>query len=234
MAHARGGGASELASALARLGWDVAVAVGTPADGVEAWCRALQAAGAAEADVLHRDDLPAIGAAAARVAPRVSVLGELESVAGYDPARLRPRRAEREETVIVSTGDAALVTDAFERARPGFSRPARLVMAPTVDVPGLLAGADVVALAPILEGMACGLAVIAADPAEIVDHGETGWVVEAGEPLALANAMVHAVNCPIERRRRGDQAAEVARARHTWEAVAAALADRYAAVGAAV
>ena len=59
----------------------------------------------------------------------------------------------------------------------------------------------------LVEGMACGRPVIAVDahgPAEIVDHGETGWLVRAGDDLdALADALVEAVNDPEERRRRG-------------------------------
>ena len=40
-------------------------------------------------------------------------------------------------------------------------------------------------------------------PADIVDHGETGWLVEPDDVDGLANALVEAVNRPQERRRRG-------------------------------
>ena len=63
----------------------------------------------------------------------------------------------------------------------------------------------------LVEGMACGLPAIAVDahgPADIVDHGETGWLVEPDDLFTLANALVEAVNRPQERRRRGANAAE--------------------------
>ena len=63
----------------------------------------------------------------------------------------------------------------------------------------------------LVEGMACGLPAIAVDaygPAEIVDHGETGWLVEPDDLYSLANALVEAVNRPEERRRRGASAAQ--------------------------
>ena len=47
--------------------------------------------------------------------------------------------------------------------------------------------------------MACGLPAIAVDaygPADIVDHGETGWLVEPDDVASLANALVEAVNRP--------------------------------------
>ena len=58
----------------------------------------------------------------------------------------------------------------------------------------------------LVEGMACARPVIAVDshgPAEIVDAGETGWLVGADDRDGLADALVEAVNDPEERRRRG-------------------------------
>ncbi len=82
----------------------------------------------------------------------------------------------------------------------------------------------------LVEGMACGLPAIAVDawgPADVVDHGETGWLVPPDDPVALANALVHAVNCPEERHRRGARAAAVARERYSWPALAEAVAAVY-------
>jgi glycosyltransferase involved in cell wall biosynthesis len=78
--------------------------------------------------------------------------------------------------------------------------------------------------------MACGLPAIAVDafgPAEIVEHGATGWLVEPDDPVSLANAMVEAVNRPLERRRRGRLAAAVAHERFTWPALARDVAAVY-------
>jgi glycosyltransferase involved in cell wall biosynthesis len=106
------------------------------------------------------------------------------------------------------------------------------------ELPAFLAASDAVVLPSVreqfgqvlVEGMACGLPAIAVDawgPADVVDHGETGWLVEPDDPVSLANALVHAVNCPTERRRRGARAAEVARERYSWPALAEEVAAVY-------
>jgi glycosyltransferase involved in cell wall biosynthesis len=106
------------------------------------------------------------------------------------------------------------------------------------ELPAFLAASDVVVLPSVreqfgqvlVEGMACGLPAIAVDawgPADIVSHGETGWLVEPDDPLSLANALVHAVNCPVERRRRGERGTEVARERYSWPALAEEVAGVY-------
>jgi glycosyltransferase involved in cell wall biosynthesis len=113
------------------------------------------------------------------------------------------------------------------------------------ELPAFLAASDVVVLPSVreqfgqvlVEGMACGLPAIAVDawgPADIVSHGETGWLVEPDDAVSLANALVHAVNCPAERRRRGERAAEVARERYAWPALALEVADVYSAACAAL
>jgi glycosyltransferase involved in cell wall biosynthesis len=82
----------------------------------------------------------------------------------------------------------------------------------------------------LVEGMACGLPAIAVNahgPAEIVEHGSTGWLVEPDDVGSLANAMVEAVNRPVERRRRGARAAEDARERFSWPALAEEVAGVY-------
>ena len=106
------------------------------------------------------------------------------------------------------------------------------------DLPDFLAASDVVVLPSvreqfgqvIVEGMACGLPAIAVDawgPGDLVTHGETGWLVEPDDVVSLANALVHAVNCPAERRRRGRQAAAEARERYSWPALAEDVAGVY-------
>ena len=78
--------------------------------------------------------------------------------------------------------------------------------------------------------MACGLPVdrrsTPTGPAEIVDDGETGWLVPPDDEEALADALVEAVNDGGERRRRGERAYEEARARYAWPALARGLAQR--------
>jgi glycosyltransferase involved in cell wall biosynthesis len=106
------------------------------------------------------------------------------------------------------------------------------------DLPAGLNAADLLVLPSVreqfgqvlVEAMACGLPVIAADahgPAEIVDHGETGWLTPPDDEEALAEALVEAVNDEDERARRGAAAYEVARARYSWPALAGGVARIY-------
>jgi glycosyltransferase involved in cell wall biosynthesis len=111
-------------------------------DHVTAWCRALDEAGAADADVLHLHHLTPIHEAAARVAPTVPVVGHLHGTellmleriaAGAPPAwqhaeawRRRMRRwAQRCERVLVlSRTQIARATSLLD------IDPARCVIAP--------------------------------------------------------------------------------------------------------
>jgi glycosyltransferase involved in cell wall biosynthesis len=82
----------------------------------------------------------------------------------------------------------------------------------------------------LVEGMACGLPAIAVDaygPAEIVTHGETGWLVEPDDVTSLANVLVEAVNRPAERLRRGAAARADVAERFGWPALAEQVADLY-------
>jgi glycosyltransferase involved in cell wall biosynthesis len=102
------------------------------------------------------------------------------------------------------------------------------------DLPLGLNAADLLVLpsvreqfgAVIVEAMACGLPALAVDaygPAEIVDAGETGWLVPPDDEGAMADALVEAVNGGAERRRRAERAYEVARGRYSWPALARGL-----------
>ena len=106
------------------------------------------------------------------------------------------------------------------------------------ELPDFLAASDVVVLPSVreqfgqvlVEGGACGLPSIAVDahgPAEIVRDGDTGRLVPPDDRAALAAALVEAVNEPEERRRRGERAAEDARARYAWPALAERVAEVY-------
>ena len=89
----------------------------------------------------------------------------------------------------------------------------------------------------LVEGMACGRPAIAVDaygPAEIVEDGETGWLVEPDDVRGLADALVEAVNRPEERARRGERAREVALERYSWPALAAKVAAVYEAARSSV
>jgi glycosyltransferase involved in cell wall biosynthesis len=82
----------------------------------------------------------------------------------------------------------------------------------------------------LVEGMACGLPAIAVDrhgPADIVEHGVTGWLVEPDDLEGMTNALVEAVNRPAERRRRGAHAARDVAERYGWPSLAQDVADLY-------
>ena len=109
------------------------------------------------------------------------------------------------------------------------------------ELPGFFAASDAVVLPSVreqfgqvlVEGMACGLPAIAVDshgPAEIVEHGRTGWLVEGDDEAGLAGALVQAVNDPAERERRGAAARRDARGRFAWPALAGEVAGLYAGV----
>jgi glycosyltransferase involved in cell wall biosynthesis len=104
------------------------------------------------------------------------------------------------------------------------------------ELPAFLSASDALVLASVreqfgsvlVEGMACGLPAIAVDrfgPADIVDDGVTGWLVAPDDEAQLADALVAAVQDPVERRRRGRRAWRAARERFSWPALAGDLAE---------
>lgn len=106
------------------------------------------------------------------------------------------------------------------------------------ELADILAASDVIILPSVreqfgqvlVEGMASGLPAIAVNaygPSEIVDDGQTGWLVPPDDGPALAVAIVEAVNDAPERRRRGDAAYIIVRARYGWPALGARLARTY-------
>lgn len=103
------------------------------------------------------------------------------------------------------------------------------------DLPAFLNASDVLVLPSVreqfgqvvVEAMACGLPAIAVDragPASILDHGETGWLIEPDDCEALAAAMVEVVNDPEERRRRGELAREEALSKYSWREIGETIA----------
>jgi glycosyltransferase involved in cell wall biosynthesis len=103
------------------------------------------------------------------------------------------------------------------------------------EVAAFLSAADVFALASVreqfglvlVEAMACEMPVIAVDrfgPGEIVTDGETGWLVEPDNVGSLAAALIHAIDDPAERARRGTLARAAAVDRYGWPNLAERLA----------
>lgn len=103
-------------------------------------------------------------------------------------------------------------------------------------LPDFLNAADLVVLPSVreqfgqvlVEGMACRLPAIAVNrhgPAEIIEDGETGWLVEPDDEEGLAAAIGEAIANGSERRRRGEAAREAARARYAWPSLAGRVSD---------
>ncbi len=99
------------------------------------------------------------------------------------------------------------------------------------DVPALIRSADVVVCAPWyepfgivpLEAMACGVPVVASAVGGITDtvvHRETGWLVPAREPEALARAAGILLADPPMRAALGAAGTERVRRRYSWPQVA--------------
>ena len=98
---------------------------------------------------------------------------------------------------------------------------------PQPALPELLRASDVVVLPSVnesfgqvlVEGMACELPAIAVDrggPSEIVEHGETGWLVAPDDIADLEQAIVEAATDRDERIRRGRLARRDVLDRYTW------------------
>ena len=106
------------------------------------------------------------------------------------------------------------------------------------DIPSLMAAADVVVLPSrmeglplaVLEAMACARPVVATavgGVAEAVADGETGRLVPAGDPAALAAALAALLNDPDLAHAMGQQARQVALARFRIEAATERLMGLY-------
>ena len=80
----------------------------------------------------------------------------------------------------------------------------------------------------LIEGMACGLPAIGVNrlgPAEIIDDGRTGWLVEPDDINQLTDSIVAVLDDDPERLRRGRAAHLSATERWVWPALARRMAD---------
>jgi glycosyltransferase involved in cell wall biosynthesis len=76
---------------------------------------------------------------------------------------------------------------------------------------------------PAAEAMACGTPVIATTGGafpEVIDHGETGWLVPPGDAHALAEAIRMLMDAPALRERLGRAAVTAIRERFSWRKAA--------------
>lgn len=80
----------------------------------------------------------------------------------------------------------------------------------------------------LVEGMACGLPAIGINrlgPAEIIDDGRTGWLIDPDDLDQLTDSIVAVLDDDPERRRRGLAARSSAIERWGWAALAGRMAD---------
>jgi len=98
------------------------------------------------------------------------------------------------------------------------------------DVERLLPGFDVFVLSSreegipnaLLEAMAAGRPAVVTDVGgnrEVLRDGDTGWIVPAQSPAALADALAAVLGDPAEARRRGERARTDTRERHSIDAM---------------
>lgn len=106
------------------------------------------------------------------------------------------------------------------------------------DVPCWLAAADGLILPShwegmpnvVLEAMAASLPVIATDvegTQELVQHGETGWLVPPGRPSALANAILEFASNLSQRKQFGRRGREIVAERYTYPEMVRRYQDLY-------
>ena len=81
-----------------------------------------------------------------------------------------------------------------------------------------------------LEAMACGTPVVASRVGgipEVVVEGETGWLVEPGDPSALVQALRTALADPVRARRMGEAGRRRVEAHFSWDRIAALTMEVY-------
>jgi glycosyltransferase involved in cell wall biosynthesis len=105
-------------------------------------------------------------------------------------------------------------------------------LGPRDDIPELLAAADLFVLPSLKEGLPLALleamaarkpivATATAGSSEVVDHGETGWLVPAADSSALASAISELLDDPAKRLALGEAAGRQVAERYSVERQAA-------------
>jgi glycosyltransferase involved in cell wall biosynthesis len=75
----------------------------------------------------------------------------------------------------------------------------------------------------LVEAMACEVPAVAtrsSGPSAIIEHGQTGWLVDSDNQAELVAALTEAVDDPAERERRGRLARQVVRSQFSWTTIA--------------
>lgn len=171
---------------------------------------------------------------------RLVTVGRLVPRKGFDIIIRALRGVAHTELVIAGGPAQGLISDDPEAARlkrvaaeAGVADRVELVgHVSRKDMPDLLRSADIVVCAPWyepfgivpLEAMACGVPVVASAVGGLTDtivDGVTGALVPPRQPAALAATLRKLLNEPALREAYGSAAADRARARYSWDKVAA-------------
>ncbi len=169
-----------------------------------------------------------------RMEPVKNVQGLVEAFARLDDSA--PDQAGRARLLLVGDGSRH-ATVAADVERLGLGDRVRLTGARD-DVPGLLRALDLFVLPSlaegisntILEAMASGVPVVATDVggnAELIRPGETGEIVAAGDPAALAGGLATYLARPARLATDGRAARRRAVENHSIDAMVSAYADLY-------
>ncbi len=142
----------------------------------------------------------------------------------------------RKEVRFVVAGEGPSRSDLEARLRARGLDGKVILLGHREDVPNLLARADLFVLpsrfeglpTAIIEAMAAGRPVVATSVAgtpEIVREGETGWLVPPGQPSALANSILRALDSDLEAT--GESARQHARRQLSANTMSRSFADLY-------
>jgi len=162
----------------------------------------------------HANGAPVIGSVGC-LAPRKDYGTLLEALAEL------ARRGRAFAAVLVGDGPDRAMLEA-RAAELGLAGRVRF-LGERPDIEAQLAAMDVFVLSSreegipnaLLEAMAAGRPSVVTDVGgnrAVLADGDTGWIVPAQAPAALADALDHAIGAPDEARRRGDRARAVTRA----------------------
>jgi glycosyltransferase involved in cell wall biosynthesis len=183
--------------------------------------------------------------------PRLLALGRLVERKGMATVIAALARLPDAELVVAGGPDRADLDTSDEYGRlleaarvHGVTE--RVIFAGSVarpDVPALIRSADVVVCVPWyepfgivpLEAMACGVPVVASAVGGLTDSivdRQTGWLVPARDPVALASALGQLLADPERRAALGAAGVERARRQYSWRRVAVQTETVYRRLGA--
>ncbi|PSP82183.1 glycosyltransferase family 4 protein [Halobacteriales archaeon QS_1_68_17] len=150
----------------------------------------------------------------------------LHAMEGFDDRLLvvgdGPRRSELESLAVSLGVNAEFVGEVEPEAVSSYLLESRVFVLPSVAGEGLPNA--------MLEAMAHGIPVVATDVAgvgNVVENGETGFVVDPGDRPALRNRLKSLLDDEKLRSRMGRQAREYVEERHSWDRIESALSAYY-------